>query len=606
MLDVYIGFMDEEVASVLDLLVDEAIARGRPLLVMERGRVDNLLFERHLSSYRHEFNKIVVDGAPISEDDWTQTFFHSIQMMFDTGLFSKYQQRSHNLVKQKVRLNRPGTEPDQSIFLCSVLGLNFDRTNSKDAIVVIRSPEMGFQPDLTRTYLRAAIRSLHEMPGFDRGVNVRVFGAGGATAAGDGPGSVHRITGSVFVGSAVMKDPPTENRYQGIVRFVGFHQASQGNDRQFTDIACYASAGTGDKAQAERQARSAFALLCGDRPAARDLLEGKETLAIIESGFDSDRARELKHMISESTDGRTSLTASFFIGKKIKALARGLDLHDANMEDYHILKILKSIQEKDHKYGGLRLEQVEMVRVDCDPPEIGEDTVAAFTEWLAGARYSRDKYLAAIKWGLYGLALPAAKRGRTPDTRRNIQREITGLVSRLQWDWPQERLRQKPEDKTLFYVYADSRLQVILDPFCVEMATDFLNDLNSGRAFALNGKKIPPAIIDGLQRSVRKLGRLHANSTGDRLAPYFCDLIEQLVDHFLQGLHTESDEYPFVDPQNPQKFKIWIRPGSWNQNKSVLSTDLEVDEATLDRAFYKSANQAALQTHAARIITEQP
>ena len=59
MLDVYIGFMDEEVASVLSCIVDRAIADERPLLIFERGQVDNLLFERHLSSYGHEFRKVV-------------------------------------------------------------------------------------------------------------------------------------------------------------------------------------------------------------------------------------------------------------------------------------------------------------------------------------------------------------------------------------------------------------------------------------------------------------------------------------------------------------------------------------------------------------------
>ena len=102
-----------------------------------------------------------------------------------------------------------------------------------------------------------------------------------------------------------------------------------------------------------------------------------------------------------------------------------------------------------------------------------------------------------------------------------------------------------------------------------------------------------------LQSKLRVLRRVHANSPGDWLPPFVDELIEKLVNRFLNLKY-------FGDTENTEKFIIWVRPRSWNGNQSVLSTELKVDEATLDRAFYKSANQAALQTHAHRMISDPP
>lgn len=596
MLDVYIGFMDEEVASVLNCIVERAIAEDRPLLVFERGQVDNLLFERHLSSYGYEFSKVVVNGPPVSEDDGAKIFADSIQMNFNSELFKKFQHRTHNFVKQKILLNRPGIASDQPIFLFSVMGLNTVKSNSKDAIVVIRSPEMGFQPDLTRTYLRAAIRSLQNLPGAQKGANFNVFGAGGAIGAADMPGRVHLIEGSLFVGSGIVKNSTNpQTTYQGMVRFIGVKQGDSNSDRQFIDVSYFESGPLKSKVQAERQAKSAFALLCGNRGLADKLLEDDGALNQIETKLDKATIKA----IPEPNVAKTSLTASFFIGPRIKALARRLNLHDANMEDYHILKILKSVHEKGPKYGDIHLEDVRMIRVDCDPPEIKEETVTSFGQWLASARYSPEKYVAAIKWGLYGAQLPAKNCGSKTKRGRTANKEIAELVKLLGWDWANQRIGELNEEKMLFYEYHEKRLNVILDPFCVEIATDFLKELESGRAFDLGHRKIPDATIDDLQSHLKTLRRMHANSPGDWLPPFVDELIEKLVNRFLNLKY-------FGDTQNPEKFIIWVRPGSWNGNESVLSTELKVDEATLDRAFYKSANQAALQTHAHRMINDPP
>jgi hypothetical protein len=329
---------------------------------------------------------------------------------------------------------------------------------------------------------------------------------------------------------------------------------------------------------------------------AQDLLaEGDGSLNQIETKLNQDAMQA----IPEPNAAKTSLTASFFIGTRIKALARGLNLHDANMEDYHILKILKSIHEKGPKYGNIRLEDVRMIRVDCDPPEIKEETISSFEQWLASARYSTKKYVAAIVWGLYGVQLPAKNCGPKTKSGRKGNKEIAELVKLLDWDWASQRIEEKNEEKKLFYKYPYNHLDVILDPFCVEIATDFLKELESGRDSDIDQRKIPDATMEDLQSKLKTLRRVHANSPGDWLPPFVVELTEKLVNRFLNAKN-------FGNAENPEKFIIWVRPRSWNGNESVLSTELKVDEATLDRAFYKSANQAALQAHAHRIISDPP
>lgn len=204
-IEVYMGFMDEEVKFVLE----ELIKSGHPVYVVERAETmkNGKLFESPLSVYQRnakgytEFTARTVDfGGRLQKslDDAAAEMAANVEILAADGAELKAGK------KPKFR----------------VLGFNTGRgvKASQHPIVLVRSPEMGLQPDLTRAHLRTifeGISAQHEASSLVGGVHLSTFGTAGAVSPSVRPGDVADIGGSLYVGYERL---PGTNQYQAVIK----------------------------------------------------------------------------------------------------------------------------------------------------------------------------------------------------------------------------------------------------------------------------------------------------------------------------------------------------------------------------------------------------
>ncbi|MCG6877085.1 MAG: hypothetical protein LJE97_18500 [Betaproteobacteria bacterium] len=628
MLDVYVGFMDEEVSSILAPIVDPGIKRNREVLVIERGRAEGTLFERHMRSYDVDGGRFVgnvvfgarADGlddevqqqvlARCLDEEFDERFRETLRPQYDTSAKNK---------TGKLVINRGGEtkdiEPLFSVlrFVPPSAGAG-TAGNDFDPIVVIRSPEMGFQPNLVGAFLRAVFRALlRSKLGAGKEFRVNVYGAGGAIGEKDWPGTLHDISGSVYVGSRIVRDAQAAHGapvFCGIVSFLGCKEDSTG--RAFTSLPLYESAKyPGDRAKAEEHAKAAFEFLCGQDTGDAEWRSGA---TVHDEWFREASNTHTKALHAEfqrlcSEKNKVSLTASFFVDARIKSFARALGLHDANMEDFHVLEVLKSLHEEPENFGGATLRGVQLTRVDCDPPEISPEVQDLFGEWTRNTQYTRETYLAALRWGLYGA-------------------QVVHLqdAARSRWDqpfhWSLVDRKEVPDGwEQLFYPLKNGggARSHVLDPFFVEIATDFLASVNDGKLYGVpktdqggrvkDQSKLLPELYEKpakkLKRLTRGLLKAFAMLQSGRPAGFLYPSLEDLLAILFARDNYVDRECPLIPPEDkgaPGEYEIWARPGSWEKNTSVLASKLKPSGAIVDRALYKSANQAALQAHAKKLL----
>ena len=179
----------------------------------------------------------------------------------------------------------------------------------------------------------------------------------------------------------------------------------------------------------------------------------------------------------------TSLTASFFVGPELKEQGQKLGLINANMEDFHILSSASRAPFRD----------LQISRLITDPPSIPEALRKAVGNWAKTTRYTFRHYEDAIFWGLQGSSLESV-----PNTAR----------------WSAfDRLSGTDLTKYLPHLMIDGKLSV-LDPFLVEIASEFLNEAMNGQTLTtlIKGEKsfegaISYSITDGL--SPEQISRLN-------------------------------------------------------------------------------------------------
>ena len=612
MLDVYVGFMDEEVSDVLAHIIDHAIDRKRPVLVIERGRIGGTIFERHIRSYGTDRGWFLINhvfGGSVAghEDALLRALSRSIDEQFSArfldSLKPKYDQSTKSKTSKLV-LSRTGRPADDSP-LFSVLRFTPESRESaspasQDPVVVVRSPEMGLQPDLTGTFLRAVFRALLTRPGASKEYRVSVYGAGGAIGEHDAPGQLHEISGSVYVGSEIVErsaDPEKAPDFRGVVSFVGYKDNGAAGGRSFKSASFYESAvysGADAREKAEAHARAAFAYLCGDPGQVEKWQAESKHLDDVDQIKASIGARnhgDLRNEIHDACSKKVSLTASFFVGKALKVLARTLDLHDTNMEDYHVLNVLKGLQTDSAAFGDATLRAAKVVRVDCDPPEIPDEVESSFESWTRNTKYSRQHYLSALRWGLFGAQV--SHLGEAAQSRRDRP---------YHWNWvDQESIGGRW--RTLFYPPKGAAPErgYVLDPFFVEMATDFLVYVKEGRVYGRSGRKeyeLTSAARRKLETRAKWILLTFAKLQSGRPAGFLNGELEDLLTTLFSNESYVTGRCPLV--HSTDGYEIWARPESWDRNQSVLAAELKVSGAIVDRALYKSSNQVALQDHAKR------
>lgn len=613
MLDVYIGFMDEEAASLLPHLVMKADAENRPLIIFERGDIDNVLFERQIKSYAQHQNSIrkVVALTDLNEvrkvtllpdrkeeleleSLYFNSFSNSINSLFVKKSFSEFKKQEAP-AKIKVKLVQKKGEQRQLDFLYSVLGynllLNQKETKQRDGIVLVRSPEMGFQPNLIRVYMRAILRSLYFLPGYNGGVRVKVFGASGAIASKDAPGILHEICGSIFVGSEIDESMAgagaDTKKYISVIDLAGFDKSLK-----FRTASIFRQDGKpisgndseeDEKARVEELAREAFG-----EP--RHLEKTRS---------------ESKAKLDPGTDRVISLTANFIIDQNLKSTADKTDiLHAANMEDYHIFKALGEIDseknsEQKPKTDRFNLVRLSVNRVDCDPPIIDSELKDSFVRWCKTAAYTRQTYIAAIQWGIMGLVCDKLS--------------VIDPDKEFEWKWSQ--IQEVKQENSLFLPYKISDFRgYVLDPFFVEIATDFVKDFASKDKLAAMFRK--DKFFNKIKRkNVLKRAKKLVEKLNPKIGNVVVNLLEsgalmKEIQAFLDEIFEVKQDNPFILTQDSAsdgpKLRIWIRHKSWltkqqaaneKLNEEVFLDKVKFAPAGIDRALYKSANQVALQKY---------
>jgi len=322
----------------------------------------------------------------------------------------------------------------------------------------------------------------------------------------------------------------------------------------------------------------------GTEEAAHEIWSLKDTIGQIDHLY--------KDKFSEAAGpiGVVTGTFSYFGGEKDKDAANKLGIHGANMEDYHILRVLRNafcqgIWESTNYpiILGWRID-----RIQCDPKEIPGSVIKDFKDFAQddASMLTKEDYIKVIIWGLRGVLKSdiEANKGLKDTIYWNFLKKFEKLEDVKKYFWSFVRT----EDLDKFWVP---------DPFYVEIATDFVKDLsemNPGIDAFAPGPNITKEQIQRKAKKILDVWKKEQNNALEAVlksdsATYLAvaDLMEDLSNCGFKG--------------GGGRMKTWLRPGKWSKdiNKSTLQDAYaEFDGAALDRAFYKSSNVMALQTMA--------
>ncbi len=307
-----------------------------------------------------------------------------------------------------------------------------------------------------------------------------------------------------------------------------------------------------------------------------------------------------------------TLTVTYFGGDKDKEAADALGIRGVAMEDYHVLRVLRSAVAEgvleDSAYPIILDWRVD--RINCDPKELPEKVEADFNTFYATKEKSKkvlaerllsiDDYVKVIIWGMRGL--------RQEDIIRNA-----ALKECLDWKYAKTIADDQWPNYFWSFTHTPEKADFFVpDPFCVEIATDFINELadmnpdeaNSGIA-NLPEKNSRKKSARNLAKAVQKawLNEDTKDSTWNIIytstaAEGTKAKIEMLMTHL-------RDQCNFgVAEADDTKVKTWLRPGGKWEGVGNIATLQEAANkekfkaAAIDRAFYKSSNMMALQTFA--------
>lgn len=587
-IDLYLGFMDEEVNARLAEIVrreKEKGAEGRPVILIEREmKGKDLLLEWPASAYPAPFTvykasnrgiEPALEESPSGPVPVEQMFARMLALCMEQDLIQEAALRQRGVpfvrlfdVLALLAQKGPGASktpisPEGELPLYVVrfaVG-----AENQAPIIVIRTPEMGLQPSLMRPYLRflmKAVQAVSAQLGYAAAqkagtkevyalpVRLSAFGAQGASDPKIIPGEISAVTGSLFVGAEYTKDGA-----YSLVAFCNpdsvyeFHRQKVA-DRNPEDGTIPAVAGE----QAVERARAAFA------SALKEPLIGKRV-----KGAESLPAEmELPALIKRSKGKQgevVSMTGSYFVPLEDKEIAAKLGIATVGMEDYHILRLIRTMKERIDDPIYPELEDWRLDRINCDPGTIDRKVMNAFQTFLSQASFSRTQYKAILRWGLSG-----------------IRKET--IPAEAKWALVEVDLFQGEAGHQLLknHLY-EIGFGTVADPFAIEIATDFVNSLAAGVAFG-KSHGLGSEVIEALQKAAKAV---QSSQGAETELNTLLDLLATKA-----GFGLEND-----------RLMIWLRPGKW---PGVQSFKLDpkapprFEAAAIDRAFYKSANLMALQT----------
>jgi hypothetical protein len=339
-----------------------------------------------------------------------------------------------------------------------------------------------------------------------------------------------------------------------------------------------------------------------------------------------------------SPPGAVTLTVSYFGGEEDKDASDELGIYSVGMEDYHVLRILRTAfcqgisSSTDYPIVvGWRID-----RIQCDPKTIEKEVQDAFLEYIKNkdtggeephALLTADQYADIIVWGLQGLittTIPAC-------TRWNFAKHYWGEGE----EW-QKRLMSHFWSFT--YTGEGSEFTVP-NPFHIEIATDFLKDLmekenaiagmaglkdNEGNDAVEKIQSLAKAVENAWKGEEKNRGGYQKKKGSERDQESFKVSEKSYIGpsgrntkaeakkliEYIGKLKRGDGEFLFysgIGEGDGKLYKTWLRTGGkWgsftNPVKEATTQDLtdssdpKFDGACVDRAFYKSCNMMALQT----------
>ncbi|HXP01263.1 MAG TPA: hypothetical protein VN813_12230 [Luteibacter sp.] len=615
LIDVYLGFMDEEVNTVLNGLLEGELrkdaAKRRPVVLIERGTVDphGPLLEWPLERYAARPRNIAyarggAEGArslqaPSDPDARVESMLARAMTIFlasDDTAEAKLREANvrvirmidvHELTllrsKAKLKVPLDGAGPELSV-------VRFDLGESSSVeppVIVFRAPEMGLQPSLMAPYIIFLLKMISAVSSelahragddYEWPVRVSCFGAQGGASPSGKPGSISPICASLYVGLEYANgeaQPSIALCAQGGVYHLAAKSGSGVPPMPANDtLADWFSAN--------------HAQLVVDRVDVDERYRRKEESGIVRGVALSAVIAELvARYATDKVKPEVSGTSSWFIGDAQKKAFAAVGVTGCNMEDYWVIRALREIvlQRGVVAPGERGMEPVLargfVTRVNADPLEIEPAVAEAFQNDLRRKRLNRRDYVDLLRWGLLGLPLEGeGERGMPPVAA---------------WQFANDAVFDEPERNTfarhLYGFLVEGREDVVVpDPFFIEIATDLLKD-----CARLPASKADVFVEAPAQDRLEAIGLAaqHALNVWRDAGQVPGEAVTVALREFVDTLAVRA-----AFALDGDEVKIWLRPGKWKGVRQGTLQDARGEtfgHAAVDRAFYKASNLVALR-----------
>jgi hypothetical protein len=611
-IDVYLGFMDEEVNTVLNGLLDKEMQKGvaarRPIVMIERGHVDPAgpLLEWPISRYKTGIKAVKYAGAQLAGQAGVDASVEgvlaraiSVFLQQDDAAEAQLRQANigvlraidvHALLSQKsgakLKVALTGDGPQLSVVRFNV----GDTDTTLPPIVVFRAPEMGLQPNLMSPYMEFILMMISALSSQlahaaaeneEWPLRITSFGAQGGASSSKSPGTMSYICASLYVGY----------EYSNGVASPSIALCSQGGVYTFKS----GSAPEPDKLKdffvGQRDALVVDTISTDPR-----YLRQEE--AFIKAGM------KLKDVIaqliknygaSSSVQPEVSGTSPWFISADQKDAFAAVGITGCNMEDYWVLRTMRrcALERAIGDPGSRSMYPVFVrgfvSRVNADPLHIEAPVAAAFQLDLRAKQLTRQNYADLLLWGLQGL--PLAAQG------------VASMPAVARWTFADAPIFQNDPGAFARHLYGllvqGTNDVIVPDPFFIEIATDLLKECanlpaSSGGVFAhAPAADVLVALAEAATLALRSWTAANRQPSHDVAAA------------LLAFVNVLADRAGFAI--GGTNMKVWLRPGGkWQGIESNSIQDVPpgttFSDAAVDRAFYKSSNLLALQARTAGVL----
>lgn len=434
-LKVFLGFMDEEVSPVLASTLKHT---RQKVIVLERGSfeaVPKFLFEKPLT----DFVGYEKDVAPrvISIKSGSRSELPKNLGATEDRLAKNLAKRFGEIRSEldSLVISKSNRKTDASLS-SSLIVFNPQADDKNDVIFIIRSPEMGLEPDLVAPILKVILGAVFDTDVFPQGVSAGkeavdfyAFGTSGAVSSFDGhgePGELIEVERSLFLGlRRILGSSIGENKFK-----INIEKIERGYGPA---VPLFSKSVDNSASQAIKTLKKFWSTL--------NLSEWPDLM---------------NKMMNFGSAGKAGLTVSFFAGKNEKIIGSKFRILTVNMEDFHVIEALNYAEDHSHR----KFRESKVYRLNCDPAQISKKVQDRVSSWIRSknGKYSIRQYQDAILWGLRGQKLS----------------ELFSIKESMSWSVSSylhffDHFIAPVIDPT-------SGLQMVVDPFLLEVSTNFLTD----------------------------------------------------------------------------------------------------------------------------------